>query len=307
MADTRLVPAAERAEQLRRLRALFQGELPASERAPLLAELAQVPQSDDAIEEERLLLGELGGCLDALEALPGVERALTRRVLATLTSGMRDDLLRFGDSSEELDALETRAELLHYCYQVAGCVGEFWSRIHAARLPRLRRRVVSELEPWIAAGLRLGRALQLTNVLRDVRRDLQHGRCYLPREELSALGLAPRDMLDPACWPRLRPLYASLIAQALADAWAGVRYTQRIPGGEVGLRLAGLLPLLLCVRTLGAVYAGNPLEAPAKVSRKVVYSCLGGGLLAGRDARQLEGLYRGAVNASGLEQLAPRR
>ena len=42
-----------------------------------------------------------------------------------------------------------------------------------------------------ARGVRFGKALQMTNVLRDVPADLASGRCYLPAAELAALGLAP--------------------------------------------------------------------------------------------------------------------
>ncbi|MGE0707683.1 MAG: squalene/phytoene synthase family protein [Planctomycetota bacterium] len=307
VADTRLVPAAHRLEQLDALAATFQGQAAPPARAALLAELAALEQSPDATPEEHRLLRELEPCLAALEALPPLEQGLVRRVLATLTSGMQADLRRFGDEACELRALETRAELRTYCYEVAGCVGEFWSRLHAARLPRVGRRVRAELGPWVEDGVALGRALQLTNVLRDLRRDLAHGRCYLPRQDLAAHGLVPADLLDPDAWPRLRPLYRELVDVGLRDAWAGVRYTRQIPSHAFTLRLAGLLPLLLAVRTLGAVLAGNPLAAPAKVSRGVVYRALGQALLTARDERGLGRLFRATLREAGLSSASPPR
>src|SRR5205814_2942737 len=47
-----------------------------------------------------------------------------------------------------------------------------------------------------ARGVRFGKALQMTNVLRDVPRDLGAGRCYLPARDLAALGLTPADLFD---------------------------------------------------------------------------------------------------------------
>jgi farnesyl-diphosphate farnesyltransferase len=308
VADTRLVGPERRRELLDDLRGACAGTLPREDRVRLLGELGRLELSDDSIVEEQALLAELGSCLAALEGLPALEQALVRQVLHTLTSGMAADLTRFGaEDSGEMHALDTRAELFHYCYQVAGCVGEFWSRVHAARLPRVRQRVRADLSTWVAQGVRLGRALQLTNVLRDVRRDLEHGRCYLPREELSELGLAPRDLLDPGAWERLRPLYESLVAQALDDAYSGIRYTLRIPSHALTLRLAGLLPLLLAVRTLGVVLQGNPLGAPAKVSRGVVYASLARGLLAARDERAVQRLFRATLRQAGLQALTPSR
>ena len=43
-------------------------------------------------------------------------------------------------------------------------------------------------------GVRFGKALQLTNVLRDVPKDLRIGRCYLPLDELTAAGVKPEDV-----------------------------------------------------------------------------------------------------------------
>src|SRR5437870_4976362 len=83
-------------------------------------------------------------------------------------------------------ALDTLDELDGYTYLVAGCVGEFWTDLHLAHRPRLRGWEPSVMR---ATGVRFGKALQMTNVLRDVPADLAHGRCYLPARELATLGL----------------------------------------------------------------------------------------------------------------------
>ena len=49
-----------------------------------------------------------------------------------------------------------------------------------------------------ARGIRFGKGLQLTNILRDIAQDVRLGRCYLPRTELAALGVQPQQLLDPA-------------------------------------------------------------------------------------------------------------
>ena len=219
VADTRVVARAERLRLLEEIAVAVQGGPdPACEagcRFPYKRRPDHVPlaraltraiadrEDGDATPGERALLRELPACLTALEAAPALERVLVRRVLATITRGMVIDLSRFpGEDAGALAALDTREDLFDYCYHVAGCVGEFWSDLHAARLPSLRR---VDAAAWSALGRRFGRALQLTNVLRDVARDLRHGRCYLPRVELAALGLAPPDLLEPSAWPRLRP------------------------------------------------------------------------------------------------------
>jgi 15-cis-phytoene synthase len=73
-------------------------------------------------------------------------------------------------------------ELLHYCRCVAGSIG------------RLSTGVFEASDPVAADPLAdsLGVALQLTNILRDIREDLSNGRVYLPADELDAAGVVLR-------------------------------------------------------------------------------------------------------------------
>src|SRR5207253_579984 len=133
---------------------------------------------------ERRLLEHRGEALARLEALPAEDRDEVRAVLATLTTGMLFDLARFpGEDTASLAALDTLDELDRYTYLVAGCVGPFWTALCVAHRPRLRR---WDPRAKSRAGVSFGKALQTTNVLRDVPRDLRHGRCYLPAADLAA-------------------------------------------------------------------------------------------------------------------------
>jgi len=208
-------------------------------------------------------------------ALPPADRAEVRAVLATLTSGMIFDLTRFpGEDVAGLAALETLEELDHYTYLVAGCVGPFWTALCATHRPRLARWDVREMG---ALGVRFGKALQLTNVLRDVPADLRHGRCYLPARELAALGLAPADLLHAPGAARALPLHRRLLALALGHYDAAWRYTLAVPRAEWRMRLACAWPLLIGLGTLERLAAHpNPLAAPApiKITRGAVRALL---------------------------------
>jgi farnesyl-diphosphate farnesyltransferase len=185
------------------------------------------------------------------------------------------DLERFpGEDATALGALDTLEELDRYTYLVAGCVGEFWTDVHLAHRPRLARWEPAAMR---ATGVRFGKALQLTNILRDVPGDLQHGRCYLPAGELAALGLAPGDLLTPAGAARARPLLDRLLAIALTHYDAAWRYARAIPRREWRMRLACAWPLLIGQATLEALAAHpNPLTAvpTVKVPRAAVRSIL---------------------------------
>jgi phytoene synthase len=81
---------------------------------------------------------------------------------------------------------QTFPELVHYCRCVAGSIG------------RLSAGVFEPSDPAAAEPLAdaLGVALQLTNILPDIKEDLDRGRVYLPRDELDAAGVVLR--LDAA-------------------------------------------------------------------------------------------------------------
>jgi len=77
---------------------------------------------------------------------------------------------------------ETFPDLLHYCRCVAGSIGRLSTGVFEATDP-------AAAEPLADS---LGVALQLTNILRDIREDLGNGRVYLPQEELDAAGVVLR-------------------------------------------------------------------------------------------------------------------
>jgi farnesyl-diphosphate farnesyltransferase len=223
-----------------------------------------------------------------------------RAVIETITEGMAFDLERFpGEDEHDLAALETREDLDHYTYLVAGSVGEFWTEVHVAHRPRLRG---WDLAAMRKLGVRFGKALQLTNVLRDVPRDLRHGRCYLPRQSLDRLGLSPRDLLDPRAAAAARPLLAELLNATLDHYEAAWAYTFAIPKAEARMRLACAWPLLIGLRTLDLLARSPNWLDPAvalKVPRARVYGLMVHSLgtvwstrALGRQARRLRARIR---------------
>ncbi|HLC42074.1 MAG TPA: squalene/phytoene synthase family protein, partial [Methylomirabilota bacterium] len=220
-------------------------------------------------------------------------RERVRALLMTITDGMIHDLRVFpGENEGKLAALESLEELDHYTYAVAGCVGEFWTRLHVAHRPRFARWEVGEMS---RLGVRFGKGLQMTNVLRDLSHDLRIGRCYLPRHELGAIGLSPEDLLDPANLARLKPLLRQLLGLTLGHYQAGWAYTIAVPRLEWRTRLACAWPLLIGLKTLVLIARAENLLDPSvtvKISRQEVYRLLAySALLVGSD-RGLSGFYQ---------------
>jgi farnesyl-diphosphate farnesyltransferase len=276
VADTRLIARAERLAHLDTLRRAYAGE--DVDVSPVARACA--PRQSDA--PERTLVERVHEGIARLGALGSEDRDPARAVLATLTSGMVFDLTRFpGDDGEHVTALDTVEELDRYTYLVAGCVGEFWTRLHVAHRRRLARWNVVEMS---RSGVRFGKALQLTNVLRDVPQDLAHGRCYLPAQELARVGLAdPKDLFTADGALRARPLLGRLMDAALAHYAVAWDYTLAIPRAEVRMRLACAWPLLIGLGTLAEVAAHpSPLaaRAPIKMSRAAVRTLLARSIVA---------------------------
>jgi farnesyl-diphosphate farnesyltransferase len=269
VADTALIARDARIAHLNTLRRAYAGE-PAD--LPRIAQACAPVQQHDA---ERRLLERMDDAVHRMTALPAGDRALVRSVLDTITSGQLFDLERFpGEDAKDLAALDTLEDLDRYTYLVAGCVGDFWTRMHMAHRPRLAG---WPLEATAGRGVRFGKALQLTNVLRDIPSDLRNGRCYLPARELARLSLTPRDLLTPEGARRARPLVHRLIGLALEHYDVAWRYTLEIPRLEFRMRLACAWPLLIGLGTLAEVARHeNPVAAsvPVKLSRAAVRALL---------------------------------
>jgi presqualene diphosphate synthase len=90
-----------------------------------------------------------------------------------------------------------------YCDRVASAVGRLSVRVFG--LPR---------EDGILLAHHLGRALQLTNILRDIDEDAAIGRLYLPSEGLAQAGITSTDPLVVAADPRLPKVCAPLVERA---------------------------------------------------------------------------------------------
>ncbi len=138
-----------------------------------------------AREEKLRLLDEQAMALVAAAATDPVTVALADAcvrfevpadALAPLIEGVRMDVE--GVRYESFD------ELVLYCRRVAGAIGRACLAIFALRDPSATDRGVAE-----RLADDLGVALQLTNILRDVREDAQNGRVYLPAEDLRRFGL----------------------------------------------------------------------------------------------------------------------
>jgi len=275
IADASVAPTLVRAALLAR----YVPALADEDRGSFLADVRVARDAMRGSDAESRLLDALPAAFSAHDRQPAEERARTGALLATLTRGMRDDLARFGTPAGEVRALANRTELLEYAYRVAGCVGEYWTTLHADHLPRIAR---LDRPALVAAGVAYGQGLQLVNILRDVPTDLALGRCYLPADALARAGLRPSALLDPAHARAVHGLMAEHVALARSLLAQGVRYARAIPRAHLGLHLASRWPADLGRATLDLLETALTHGPPraVKVPRRWVYGIVAGSALA---------------------------
>lgn len=138
-------------------------------------------------------------------------------VARELQQAQRRFALRFEDAMAVLIGCETDLhkrryatwdETYDYCFHVASSVGLLCIELFGCVDPRSRD-----------YAIHLGRALQLTNILRDIREDAARDRIYLPQEALAQFGVHESDLLsDAALGPEKRAAVQRLLASVARRA-----------------------------------------------------------------------------------------
>ena len=164
-------------------------------------EVDDIADGDAAPDEKRRRLEELHGRLDAPPGDEAMWVALAdARARYPISAQALHDFVDGGLIDLDRQRYDTFAELRDYCAHVAGAVGVACIGVYGADQPQ-----VAET---------LGIALQLINVMRDVREDWELGRVYLPQDELASHGIREQDIAAG----RVTPAWQSLMAYQAARA-----------------------------------------------------------------------------------------
>lgn len=286
IADTSQVPAEVRLQSLERFRDLVLGKSGDDEAASLGIFLQGrfCPHQTD--EAEARLMTRFRDALAWLRTATPTQLTAIRQVLDHIIRGQMLDIQRFPTESP-LRALASASELDDYTWLVAGCVGDFWTRLCLADLPSAFSKD-ADIAALIDSGIRYGKGLQLINILRDLPRDLAAGRCYMPEDDLKKDG---RSLVEVRLSPRvLDPLRQQWLAKCEAHLDQGFHYIRQIADGK--LRYATALPLFIGIRTAALLRDASweRLAAGIKVSRLETAKILADTALACRDEARLEKL-----------------
>ena len=253
IADSATLPAAERMACL---------DLHARQCAGL-AEAAPWPQQlihGTPDPKEKRLLENHVRILAALRGIEPTSLDLIREVLAIIIGGQKLDLKRFGNaSSQNIITLPDDASLDDYTWRVAGCVGEFWTKLGFATLGDGFSK--EPLEELLKPAAEYGCGLQLVNILRDLPADLRAGRCYLP-------------VADPHDETKLMTVFSTWRETAVRRIVTGIPYSKALRSKR--LRVASSLPAFIGLDTLAMLENAtfSDLEKGVRIPRKRVYSLL---------------------------------
>ncbi len=142
-----------------------------------------------------------------------------------------DHLLEALEQDLLVKRYETFDGLALYCYGVASTIG------------LMSMHILGDLDQEaVIYAIRLGVALQLTNILRDIGEDWLRGRFYLPREDLKRFGLKEEDIAQGEVDERWRSFMRFQIQRAdciYEDAFPGIGYLH--PAGQLAVAAAGEL------------------------------------------------------------------
>jgi 15-cis-phytoene synthase len=189
--------------------------LPRAKREAMSALYAFCREVDDVADEESAPVEERRARLaewreDVRRAVAGGAPAMAvNRELQPVIARYRlplahfEELIRGVEMDLDIKRYQTYGDLEEYCYRVASVVGLLSIEIFGYRNPACRDYAVH-----------LGKALQLTNILRDVRADAERGRIYLPLSELERHKVSPEEILGLQYSERFERLAESAAGQA---------------------------------------------------------------------------------------------
>lgn len=191
--------------------------LPPEKRAAMSALYAFCRQVDDVADEDSIPADERRRQLDAWrtdiaaacegrEARMEVNRELAPHVRTySLPFALFDELIRGVEMDLEQTRYPDQASLELYCYRVASVVGLLSIEVFGYRDPACRDYADA-----------LGKALQLTNILRDVGNDATRGRIYLPLADLARFRIDPGEILRREWSERFHQLAREMAGRARA-------------------------------------------------------------------------------------------
>jgi len=203
------------------------------------------------------------------------QREALQRCVRTMAKGMGQFQLR-----GEKHGLQGLEDLDQYCYYVAGVVGQMLTRLFCLHSPEITK----NHDALMALAVSFGQGLQMTNILKDVWEDYQHGSCWLPQKIFADEEFDLRDLNTARSRHGFERVVQRLVGIAHRHLRNALTYTLLIPKQETGIRNFCLWAIGLAVLTLRKI--NNHLDYTDGSQVKISSLSVKGTILATRLARQ---------------------
>ena len=268
LADTALLPAPRRLYWVEKFPQLVR-EKNTVEQKTLMCELSGTSENP----YETALITHLADCLAALEKIDPALKPPIYDAVTAVCEGMKIDLTTFPHEQTPMPAaFNTPNELALYCRLMGGKPGLFWSQlIDYATSIKIAKATFLE---W---GEKIGDALQIVNILRDLPNDLQQGRCYFPRTDLHEYNLTPADLKLKKSNKKFEPIKQKWIHWGKENLQLCFNYYNAVPKRAWQIRAAVAWPMLWTADTFAKLNNTQDLLNPqkrVKISRLRVYGTL---------------------------------
>ena len=244
--------------------------LPRDQRRAVSAIYAFARRVDDIadgelpVEQKRERLQSLRAALDAAPEDAMLVALADARARYGIPAGALHDLVDGGLQDTEQDRYAEFAELDRYCRRVAGAVGVACVAVYGS--------------DDVERAATLGVALQLINIMRDVREDWELGRVYLPQDELTAYGVSEDEIAAGHTGPEWRALMAFQASRARAHLQEGLGLLETLDSRSAA-----------CVSTFAGLYRAtldriesrgfDVFEGSVRLSSLTKLRIMGAGLL----------------------------
>ncbi len=192
--------------------------LPRRQRLAIYAAYAYAGTVDDAVDDAGTQ-AERAAALDQAQQLLHAAYSGGAAEPAWLTTGLTDAIQRFSIPRSHFEELvlgmehdltvtryDTWADLEDYCYRAASVIGLICICIFG--YDRAHTQLAT------SSAIAMGKALQITNIMRDVKEDAERGRIYIAQEDLARHGLSDADILDSVYNDNFRSLMADYAQRA---------------------------------------------------------------------------------------------
>ena len=209
------------------------------------------------------------------------QREALQHCVRTMARGMGQFQLR-----GEKHGLHSLEDLDQYCYYVAGVVGQMLTRLFCLHSPEVAKRH----DALIALAVSFGQGLQMTNILKDVWEDYQHGACWLPGKIFAEEGFDISDLTKARNRRGFERGVQRLVGIAHQHLRNALAYTLLIPKQEPGIRNFCLWAIGLAVLTLRKI--NNHLDYTDGSQVKISRLSVKGTILATQLTRQNETLLK---------------